>query len=139
MALRESGLLEISHHGVLIACHVRRQAPGKTASVHPLRPRSPRARPETVGRPVLRTVDPQGNISFAGMGYPVGRRHRAPASRCASSGNIVQISLAGRILRTHAARHDPEKLHGAFAIAKGRPRSHDGAQKGELSNVAIAE
>jgi hypothetical protein len=54
-------------------------------------------------------------------------------------GDTVRISLAGRILRTHAVRHDPETLHDAFAIAKGRPRTHASAPEGGLSSASAAE
>jgi hypothetical protein len=37
-------------------------------------------------------------------------------------GDTVEISEAGRIIKTHAARHDRSKAHGAFATHGGRPR-----------------
>lgn len=46
---------------------------------------------------MLRTVDPQGNISFAGMGYPVGRYDRGARVEVRLVGDTVQTSLAGRI------------------------------------------
>jgi hypothetical protein len=35
---------------------------------------------------------------------------------------MVQIWLEGKLIRTHPARHDREKEHGAFANPGGRPR-----------------
>ncbi len=81
----------------------------------------------------------RSSASVSGGGYPVGRRHRAARVEVRLVGETVQISLAGRILRTHAARHDPDKIQGAFAIAKGRPRTYESAPKGGLVSVAAAE
>lgn len=39
-------------------------------------------------------------------------------------GEAVEISRGGDLIRTHAARHDRAKEHGAFAIPGGRPRKH---------------
>jgi hypothetical protein len=37
-------------------------------------------------------------------------------------GDTVQIWSTGKLVRTHLARHDKEKEHGAFNVRKGRPR-----------------
>ena len=37
-------------------------------------------------------------------------------------GETVQILYEGKIIRSHEARHDKEKEHGAFANQVGRPR-----------------
>ena len=36
-------------------------------------------------------------------------------------GDTVEISHKGRVIRTHAAKHDPAKEYGAFANPGGRP------------------
>jgi hypothetical protein len=89
---------------VLIAARARRHAPG----ADPVREVRPRARPrlQTAGRPVLRLVDPTGYVSFAGTGYWAGGRHRGKQVEVRLVGNSVQISRAGELIRTHAAKHD---------------------------------
>jgi hypothetical protein len=37
-------------------------------------------------------------------------------------GDSVQISFEGKLIRTHAVRHDRTKEHGAFANPGGRAR-----------------
>jgi hypothetical protein len=32
----------------------------------------------------------------------------------------VQLSVDDKVVRVHAARHDPAKEHGAFALLKGK-------------------
>ena len=61
---------------------------------------------QTAGRPVLRLVDPTGYVSFAGTGYWAGGRHRGKQVEVRLVGNSVQISRAGELIRTHAAKHD---------------------------------
>jgi hypothetical protein len=36
------------------------------------------------------------------------------------TGNTVEISQQGRVIRTHPIRHDPDKAHGAFANPGGK-------------------
>jgi hypothetical protein len=33
----------------------------------------------------------------------------------------AQLSVDDKVVRVHAARHDPSKEHGAFAMPKGKP------------------
>ena len=122
LTLRD-GLLEIAHRGVLVACHARRhvrraQAPAHTAP--------PRARPRPVpplasGPAVKRKVDPTGYVSFAGRGYFVSNRLRGEQVEVRLAGDTVQISQRGVLLKTHVARHDRAKEHGAFSTPQGRP------------------
>jgi len=120
VAVTGSGLVEISHRGVLIASRARRHAP----TADPFREMRPRGCPrlQTAGRPVLRLVDPTGYVSFAGTGYFVGSRHRRRQVEVRLVGNSVQIACDGELIKTHAARHDRSKEHGAFATPSGRPR-----------------
>ena len=55
---------------------------------------------------MLRLVDPTGYVSFAGTGYWAGGRHRGKQVEVRLVGNSVQISRAGELIRTHAAKHD---------------------------------
>lgn len=120
-------LVQISHRGVLVATHARRHPPEKVPIPRQHRAQIRKAKPEVasqevVGVPVLRQVDLWGDVSFAGTGYYVGKRHRGKEVEVYLIGDTVQIFLAGVLIRTHIARHDKTKLHGAFATPKGRPR-----------------
>jgi hypothetical protein len=115
------GLVEISHRHVLIATHVQR---GQAALEPPLRQRSasPRARRPASGPSVTRVADGNGSISFAGTPYRAGRMWaRRPVTVTLLAGS-VQLSVDGKVVRVHPARHDPTKEHGAFATPNGRPR-----------------
>ena len=74
-------------------------------------------------------VDRSGGISFAGCNYRVGNAYRLKQVEVRVVGETVQISFAGKIVRTHVARHDRSKEHGAFATPKGRPRRINSASK----------
>jgi hypothetical protein len=39
----------------------------------------------------------------------------------------VQLSVDGKLVKVHPARHDPAKEHGAVATPNGRPRNNPGA------------
>lgn len=119
---RDDGLLEVFHRGVLVATHVRRHPLGKEPPGLRPGPRARPARPQTTGRPVTRKVDTSGNISFAGTTYRVGNAHRRRSVQVRVVGDTVEISLRGKVIRTHRARHDPRKEHGAFANPRGRPK-----------------
>jgi transposase InsO family protein len=122
VAISDDGLIEISHRGVLVASHVRQhQVEDEPAAMRTFQRARP-VRPETVGRPVVRKVDSSGNISFAATVYRVGNRYRLTSVEVRVVGDTVEISQAGRLIRTHVAKHDPAKAHGAFANPGGRPR-----------------
>jgi transposase InsO family protein len=115
------GLVEISHHGVIVATHAQRRPLGPSRAERPsagLR----RRRAATVGSPVTRVVDTSGSVSFAGTPYRVGNRYRGRSVEVAIVGGSVQLAVDGQVVRVHPVRHDPAKEHGAFANPKGRPR-----------------
>jgi transposase InsO family protein len=124
-AVVTGGLVQIFHRQVLVATHVqRRLAPDGRAA----RPTSltPRARRPAAGPSVIRMADANGSISFAGAMYRAGRmwaRRQVTVTLVAGS---VQLSVDGKVVRVHPARHDPAKEHGAFATPNGRPRNHPG-------------
>jgi hypothetical protein len=115
------GLVEISRHGVIVATHAQRRPPGAPRAERSS-PGLRRKRRATVGTAVRRTVDNGGTVSFAGTNYRVGRAWRRRTAEVAVVGGSVQISVDGRVVRVHPARHDPAKEHGAFANPTGRPR-----------------
>ena len=116
------GLIEISHCDVLIASHARQHRVAEEPAVWQREPRARPIRPETVGVPVTRKVDSSGNVSFAAIPYRVGNAMRGLQVQVRVVGDTVEISTDGRIIRSHVARHDPAKEHGAFANPAGRPR-----------------
>jgi hypothetical protein len=122
----KDGLLEIVHRGVLVAAHARRH-PLPAQRALPKRPARPR--PASSGVPVLRMVDRSGGISFAGCNYRVGNPYRLKQVEVRVVGETVQISFGGKLVRTHVARHDRSKEHGAFATPRGRPRRSNSASK----------
>jgi len=52
----------------------------------------------------------------------VGNGYRLLRVEVRMVGDSVQISKDGRLLRTHKAKRDPAKEHGALAKPTGRPR-----------------
>jgi transposase InsO family protein len=122
VAIGDDGLIEISHRGVLVASHVRRHPVEKEPVGWRREPRSRPARPQTVGRAVTRKVDGSGSVSFAGVTYRVGNPYRRQQVQVRVVGDTVEISARGRVVRTHAVKHDPDRAHGAFANPGGRPR-----------------
>jgi hypothetical protein len=118
------GLVEISHHGVLVATHAQRRPPGTPRAERPSA--GVRRRMATVGTPVTRLVDASGSVSFAGTTYRVGNAYRRRPVEVAIVGGSVQLSADGRVVRVHPIRHDPAKEHGAFATPNGRPRKPRG-------------
>lgn len=94
-----------------------------------MRPRGTRPRPGTAGRPVIRKVDCRGDISFAGTSYRAGNPFALKQVEVRVVGDTVQIWVAGKLIRTHTARHDREKEHGAFANPKGRSRKLKASQE----------
>jgi hypothetical protein len=72
--------------------------------------------------PVIRKVDPRGDVAFAGTGYRVGMSHVGQDVEVHLVDDTVQIYFEGTLIRTHQARHDRSKEHGAFGVPGGRPR-----------------
>lgn len=120
------GLVEILHGGVLIATHVqRRKSPDHTV---PRAVPARSARRPTSGLSVTRIVDGSGHISFAGTSYTAGKAWAHQSVQVAMVAGSVQISSpAGKVIRVHAARHDPVAEMGAFAVPSGRPRRSNAA------------
>jgi hypothetical protein len=110
------GLVEILHRGVLIATHVQR---GQATLERPVRHTGPpRARRPASGPSVTRVADGNGNISFAGTPYRAGRMWaRRPVTVTLLAGS-VQLSVDGKVVRVHPARHDPTKEHGCSGPAR---------------------
>jgi transposase InsO family protein len=123
VTLSPEGLIEIFHRGVLVAAHARRHSidlePAAFKQERALQPK----RPKLTGKPVIRLADSRGYISFAGTNYRVGNQHALKQVEVRVQGDTVLISCEGRLIRTHLARHDREKEHGAFANPGGRPRA----------------
>jgi hypothetical protein len=115
-------LVQIFHRGVLVATHARRHP----AEVKPVsgqkRPRAPHVRRGTIGIPVIRKVDSRGDAAFAGTGYRVGLSYARQDVEIRLVEDTVQIYCEGTLIRTHQARHDRSKEHGAFGVPGGRPR-----------------
>ncbi len=122
VVLRDDGLLEVFHRGVLIKAHAQRHEEKRKSQIpvrsharpKPLRPSSDRA--------VIRLVDSTGCISFAGTSYRVGKAFKGSQVEVETTVETVRIFLDGECIRVHTATHDPSKLHGAFATPGGRPR-----------------
>jgi transposase InsO family protein len=121
------GLVEISHHGVLVATHAQRRPPRSEPRQSRRAPGTRRPRAATVGTPVIRRADANGNVSFAGASYRTGRAYARRSVEVALVAGSVQLSVDGKVVRVHPARHDPAKEHGAFATPRGRPRKVRGA------------
>lgn len=115
------GLVEIFHRQALIATHVQR---GQATLDRPVRERPgvPRARRPASGPSVTRVADGNGSVSFAGSTYRAGRMWARCQVTVTLVAGSVQLSVDGKVVRVHAARHDPAKEHGAFATPHGRPR-----------------
>jgi NAD(P)-dependent dehydrogenase (short-subunit alcohol dehydrogenase family) len=97
------------------------------------------ARAATSGIVVLRVVDNNGDVSFAGTMYRAGRPWRGKQVEVSIVAGSVQIACAGTVVRTHAIRHDPAKEHGAYATPHGRPRkprqdAPNGAHRSDAGN-----
>lgn len=67
-------------------------------------------------------VDCSGTVSFAGTGYRVGKAYRQTQVEVCVVADTVEIWAEGELIRTHKARHDPQKEYGAYATPGGRPR-----------------
>jgi transposase InsO family protein len=115
-------LVQIFHRGVLVATHARLHPLGVKPVSGQRRPRAPRARRGTIGVPVIRKVDPRGDVAFAGTGYRVGLGYARKDVEIHLVDDTVQIYFEGSLIRTHKARHDRTKEHGAFGVPGGRPR-----------------
>ena len=84
---------------------------------------------------MVRKVDRSGGVSFAGTNYRVGNRHRFEQVEVRLVGDTVEISQDGRLIKTHAARHDRSKEHGAFGTPGGRPHRRNAARDSRAEGV----
>ncbi|TAJ28957.1 MAG: hypothetical protein EPO64_04275 [Nitrospirae bacterium] len=114
------GLVEVFHDAVLVATHARRHLPEQEARVRRQALAATPSRPAT-DHVVIRKVDHNGSVSFAGGDYRAGNAFKGRQVEVCLAGDTVQIWGDGRLLRTHAAKHDRRKEHGAFANPGGRP------------------
>jgi hypothetical protein len=60
-------------------------------------------------------------VSFAGTQYRVGNAYRKRQVELTITRDTVQVSLDGKLLRTHPKRHDRGREHGALGNPGGRP------------------
>lgn len=129
----DRGLVRIYHHRRLIETHARRHRPAnearslrhKTAPPPPA-PEPPR-RPSASAASVTRKVDSSGNVSFAGISYRVGNAYKRRQVQVAVVGDTVEISIGEQLIKTHRARHDRTREHGALANPGGRPNRTNAA------------
>lgn len=122
----EGGLLNVAHNGVVVATHARRH---KQEDDERMDRRSKATRPArpTRGDEVFRRVDPKfGALSFAGTSYRVGNRYCGMLAGVRLVGDTVQITIDGKLVRTHKARHEKAKEFGALAQPNGKPRRSSG-------------
>jgi hypothetical protein len=116
----KGGLVEIFSDSVLVATHARKHPPELDDSVHRQALAAPASRPST-DTVVIRKVDKNGAVRFAGSPYWVGQAYKRRQVEVALVNDTVQIWGDGKLLRTHPIRHDRRKEHGAFANPSGRP------------------
>ena len=116
----KDGLVEIFSDSVLVATHARKHLPALDDAVHRQALAAAPSRPST-DAVVIRKVDKNGAVRFAGTPYWVGQAHRRHQVEVALVKDTVQIWGDGKLLRTHHIRHDRRKEHGAFANPSGRP------------------
>lgn len=114
------GLVGIYSDTVLVATHARKHRPELDESVHRQALAAPPRRPGT-DSVVIRKVDNNGAVRFAGTTYFVGQTYRRRQLEVALVKDTVQIWGDGRLLRSHPIRHDRRKEQGAFANPSGRP------------------
>ena len=124
----DRGVLRIYHQRRLIETHARRHRPAAEAKglrrqVAPPAPtpEPERRRPSVSAASVTRKVDTSGNVSFAGVSYRVGNRFKRRQVQVAVVGDTVEISIGEELIKTHRARHDRTREHGALANPGGRP------------------
>lgn len=117
----DGGLVQLFHRGVLIATHARRHPVDKQSAGMSRGRRLPPARPSATAASVTRKVDGSGNVCFAGTSYRVGSKYRRRQVQVAVIGDTVEISVGNELIRSHKARHDRTREHGALANPGGRP------------------
>jgi transposase InsO family protein len=119
------GLIEVFKDGVLLATHARRHRPDQDIAAERQALAAAPKRPE--GPVVIRKVDGNGSVSFAGADYRVGNPFKRRQVEVTVVSDTVQIWLEDKLLRTHPIHHDRRKEHGAFANPGGRPNRTNAA------------
>lgn len=113
------GLLEVFFDGVLVATHAKRHLNDEDVRLQ--RSAISAGDPVGSGSVVVRKVNGSGAVGFAGTQYRVGDRFKRRTVEVTVTRDTLQISLDGRLLRTHPKRHDRGKEHGALGNPGGRP------------------
>ena len=117
----EGGLVQLHHRGVLIATHARRHPIDKQPAGLQRGRRPPPSPRSVTAASVTRKVDSSGNVCFAGTTYRAGNAYRRRQVQVAVVGDTVEISIGSELIRSHAAKHDRTREHGALANPGGRP------------------
>jgi hypothetical protein len=117
----KDGLVNVYHRGVLVVTVARHHPIEHEAAALRRQPRGTGAHASTGSKPVLRLVDSRGSVSFAGTIYRAGNPYALKQVEVRLVRDRVEIWLEGRLIRTHPARHDKDKEHGAFGVPGGRP------------------
>jgi hypothetical protein len=76
-------------------------------------------------RSTSRLSPPSSLWSFAN--YRVGTAYRRRQVQVAVGGDTVEISVGERLIRSHKAKHDRTREHGALANPGGRPHRTNAA------------
>ena len=76
---------------------------------------------------VTRKVDSSGNVSFAGENYYVGAKFTKRQVQVSVDGDMIEISVGKHLIRSHKARHDRTREHGALANPGGRAHRSNAA------------
>jgi transposase InsO family protein len=116
------GLVSIFCRNVLVATFASKHQKDAEEPALRRRPQGAAARSKMIYPPVLRQVDSRGDLSFAGTGYHVSTRFAGKQVEVRLVRDTVEIWSANKLIRTHPAKHDKEKEHGAFNVRRGRPR-----------------
>jgi hypothetical protein len=116
----KDGLFEIFHDDVLVATHARRHPAERDTDLTRQAIAAPASRPRDVPV-IIRKVDRNGSVRFAGTAYRAGNAYKHRQVEVALKGDSVQIWVEGTLVRTHPIRHDRRKEHGAFVNPSGRP------------------
>jgi transposase InsO family protein len=123
------GLVEVFHHGVLIATRAQRRKPPKpkpaaakpvVAAVAPVT--STVSPGPNAGPTVTRLVDPKGEIGFAGKNYSCGKQWAGAHAQVTVVGDQVQFVVDGELVRIQPIRHDRAREYGAYARPNGQAR-----------------
>lgn len=115
----KDGHLFITHNGVLVGHHPKRH---RDEDDERMDRRAKVASRPTHGGEVMRLVDSSGSISFAGTPYRVGNHYKGRLVGVRVVADTVQITLDGKLHRTHPSRHDRSREFGALAQPNGKPR-----------------